>query len=378
MSEYQYFEFLAVDRPLSDEDQQALRAISSRARITRNSFTNHYHWGDLKAIPSQLLLRYFDLHVYVVNWGSRELLIRLPLSALSDKDLAPFHLGDSDWFTVRKTPQGWLIEIGMHDEEEHEWGEVDDGSGWMGSLAGLRQELLAGDLRLFYLCWLWRVQAGEIDDESLEPLPGIGPLTASQEALAYFVGLDPLLLEAAAACGPAAPALADREAFIAGLPMAEKEALLLRLLNGEHHVGAELQRRLQQQPAAQPLSHRSVAELRIAANASHERQRQAYLAEQAQREAERQAAEARARRQRIDRVARQGERAWQEALSEIASRKPKGYEVAASLLRDLRALAEERGELPAFQARLARIVEAHRRKGRFLEQLERFGVLPPE
>ena len=56
MSEYQYYEFLAVDRPLTDEDQQDLRAISSRARITRNSFTNHYRWGDLKAIP-RLCLR---------------------------------------------------------------------------------------------------------------------------------------------------------------------------------------------------------------------------------------------------------------------------------------------------------------------------------
>ncbi|WP_445006055.1 hypothetical protein [Halomonas mongoliensis] len=378
MSEYQYYEFLTVDQPLSDEDQQALRAISSRARITRNSFTNHYHWGDLKAIPSQLLLRYFDLHVYVANWGSRELLIRLPPSALSDEDLAPFHLGDSDWFTVRQTPKGWLIEIGIHDEDDSHWEEIGDGSGWMGALAGLRQELLAGDLRLFYLCWLWRVQAGEVNDESLEPLPGIRPLTASQEALAEFIGLDPMLLEAAAECGPGAPSGVDREAFIAALPAAEKDTLLLRLLAGESDVGAELQRRLQRQLAVEPALHRSVAELRTAANASHERHRQVYLAEKAQREAGRQAVEARARQQRIERVARMGERAWEEALSEIASRKPKGYEVAANLLRDLQGLAEERGELSAFQARLERIVAEHRRKGRFLEQLERVGVLPPE
>jgi hypothetical protein len=159
------------------------------------------------------------------------------------------------------------------------------------------------------------------------------------------------------------------------LPAAEKDVLLLRLLAGESGIGAELQRRLQRRLAVEPVAHRSVAELRIAANASHERQRQAYLAERARREAEQQAAEARARRQRIDRVARQGDRAWEQALSEIASRKPKGYEVAANLLCDLQALAEERSELPAFQARLKRIVAEHRRKGRFLEQLERVGVL---
>ncbi|MGM1054088.1 MAG: hypothetical protein ACQEXO_17125 [Pseudomonadota bacterium] len=80
-------------------------------------------------------------------------------------------------------------------------------------------------------------------------------------------------------------------------------------------------------------------------------------------------------RQRIDWLARQGERAWEEALNEIASRKPKGYEVAVNLLRDLQALAEERSELAGFQARLERIVAEHRRKVRFLEPLERVGML---
>jgi len=378
MSEYQYYEFLAVDRPLSDKDQDDLRAISSRARITRTSFTNHYQWGDLKAIPSQLLLRYFDLHVHVSNCGSRELLIRLPASALSAEDLTRFRLNESDWFEARKTSQGWLIELGMHDEESSECAEFDDGRGWMGALAGLRQELLAGDLRLFYLCWLWLVQHDVIQDDSVEPLPGIGPLTASQEALADFIGLDPILLEAAAECGPGSPGNADRKSFVASLAETEKEALLLRLLAGDKNVGAELQYRLQRRMTAEPVAHRAVAELRIAANASHERHRQAYLDEKARREAEQQVAMERARRQRIDRVAKLGERAWKAALSEIATRKPKGYEVAANLLRDLKALAQERGELPAFQMRLERIVTEHRRKGRFLEQLERVGVLPFE
>src|SRR5271157_1091256 len=50
MSEYQFYEFQAIDRPLDRAAQQALRSISSRARITATSFTNSYEWGDLKAI----------------------------------------------------------------------------------------------------------------------------------------------------------------------------------------------------------------------------------------------------------------------------------------------------------------------------------------
>jgi len=37
MSEYQYYEFQAIDRPLDQAAQQALRAISSRAPTTRSS-----------------------------------------------------------------------------------------------------------------------------------------------------------------------------------------------------------------------------------------------------------------------------------------------------------------------------------------------------
>jgi hypothetical protein len=40
MSEYQYYEFQAIDRPLSRQDREVLRSLSSRARITATSFVN--------------------------------------------------------------------------------------------------------------------------------------------------------------------------------------------------------------------------------------------------------------------------------------------------------------------------------------------------
>ena len=73
MSEFQYYEFQAVDRPLGEADRQALRALSTRARITATSFTNVYEWGDFKGDPATLMERWFDLHLYLANWGSRRL-----------------------------------------------------------------------------------------------------------------------------------------------------------------------------------------------------------------------------------------------------------------------------------------------------------------
>ena len=80
MSEYQSYEFVAVDDPLTPKSMGALRSISSRADITATRFSNEYHWGDLKADPADLLARYFDAHLYFANWGTRRLMLRVPAS----------------------------------------------------------------------------------------------------------------------------------------------------------------------------------------------------------------------------------------------------------------------------------------------------------
>jgi hypothetical protein len=54
MSEYQYYEFQALDRPLTQKQISELRACSSRVRITPSSFINEYNWGDFKGNPEFL------------------------------------------------------------------------------------------------------------------------------------------------------------------------------------------------------------------------------------------------------------------------------------------------------------------------------------
>jgi len=67
MSEYQYYDFLAVDRPLTSEEMARLRALSTRATITPARFTNFYTWGDFKGDPLAMVKQYFDAFVYVAN-----------------------------------------------------------------------------------------------------------------------------------------------------------------------------------------------------------------------------------------------------------------------------------------------------------------------
>lgn len=44
MSEYQYYEFMAIDRPLKKDEMAELRALSTRATITPVSFSNEYNY----------------------------------------------------------------------------------------------------------------------------------------------------------------------------------------------------------------------------------------------------------------------------------------------------------------------------------------------
>lgn len=79
MSEYQYFEFQALDTPLSRGQMDELRRISSRARISPSGFVNEYHWGDFKGNPDQWIEEYFDAFLHLANWGTRWLMFRLPV-----------------------------------------------------------------------------------------------------------------------------------------------------------------------------------------------------------------------------------------------------------------------------------------------------------
>lgn len=42
MSEYQYYEFAAIDRPLTAAEMVQLRQVSTRGGISASGFVNHY------------------------------------------------------------------------------------------------------------------------------------------------------------------------------------------------------------------------------------------------------------------------------------------------------------------------------------------------
>lgn len=370
MSEYQYYEFLAVDRPLDRAAQEALRSISSRARITATSFINQYEWGDLKGDPREFVEQWFDLHLYFTNWGARRLMIRIPRRLVDPADIKPF-LGELDWVEVWISGDKVIVDIFREEVELDD--DLDDGSGWLATLAPLRADVLSGDLRLFYLLWLAAVQDDLVSDDQVEPLPGIGPLTGTLEEFADFFCIDSDLVQVAAERGAdPSPSKGDLREALAAMTESEKTELLLRVADGDTLVAAELRNKLRKKCADPAVPRTAGALRRRAQEIADARERAA--AERREAERRRQAEQAeRTRRAHLESLKQRGERVWREIEAEIERRNPLSYDRAASLLADLQVLAVEQGSEDDFRRRLASIRARHEKKGRFIERLTKLG-----
>lgn len=159
MSEYQYYEFHAIDRSLTGRQMKELRAISTRATISRTLFSNHYTYGDLKANPGDLLARYFDASLYFAYWHVVEVAFRFSGSAIDLKSIRRYRAGES--LNIRSVGHDVIITLCA---ERDDFDAEDDGRGWLSPLTPLRGELVSGDERALYLAWLLGVQHGEIDE----------------------------------------------------------------------------------------------------------------------------------------------------------------------------------------------------------------------
>ena len=85
MSEFQYLEFYSTT-PLSIEQRDYVSSLSSRSEVSLNRAVFKYSYSDFPADERQVLLSYFDMFLYLSNWGTRRLIFKLP------KDLVNYSL----------------------------------------------------------------------------------------------------------------------------------------------------------------------------------------------------------------------------------------------------------------------------------------------
>jgi hypothetical protein len=375
VSEYQYYDFRALDRPLTRNEMAALRSISTRAAIIVTSFTNHYEWGDLKANPSKLLEKYFDAFVYVANWGTREFHIRLPQGSIDYKLLKAMVAGES--LRVRKTAAFVILEFAL----ESEWDGEDDGTGWMASLMPLRSDLIRGDLRCLYLGWLRCAQDDGLDENKLEPpVPaGLEELSGPLHALIEFLKIDEDLVEVAAQASKplaAGPSRRELSAWIRGLPEKDNNELLITAATdrGERWRNDLVRRfrrtNLQQASDVLAASERRKAGDLLAAARARAKERARLLNKQRAVESAKRTAEDLANRARyLDQLGQRQSEIWKQVAAHVQTRQPKDYERAVSLLTDLHDLAVRRGQTAGFQTALRKIRQVHAAKESFLRRL---------
>ena len=291
MSEYQYYEFQAVDRRLTAEEMAEVGRLSSRTDPTPTRAVFTYSYGDFRGNPEDVLAKYYDAMLYLANWGSKQLMFRFPQSALDAEALVPYCLGD--FITTSVSGEYLIVNVDFGEDEIGDWIEDEV---YLSSLIRLRDDLLRGDFRFLYLAWLkaaammavdedeWEAYDPDVDEiyeyeigrDTLEP-PAPAGLQDLSTPLQDFVDLfeidgDLVAVAAQASVSKPSPGDLDVEALVSRLPETERTDFLVRVARGEPHVGLQLMKRLQgldqaDNPAepATPAPRRAIGDLLAAA-----------------------------------------------------------------------------------------------------------------
>jgi hypothetical protein len=353
MSEYQYYEFQALDKVLSPEARKEISQLSSRVQLSSGSASFVYNYGSFRGDPYQVLAKYFDAFLYITNWGTRQLMFRFPLNSIPAAIKAAYQFANGLEWTISGNYE--ILNIEFQDEDGESWGWV-EGEGLLSGIAPLRNDMLRGDYRPLYLAWLKLAQteAGyEETDEDLTEPPVPANLQNLSPGLRYFMEFydisEDLVMAAAQSSLQEAVAEENLAPYLEKLPPGEQLSFLERLLQGEAHLDIALSKRLRelsgrQKAPASTTAGRSIQELLELAKTLNEKRR----AEEAR------VAKA-LHQKKMETLAPQEERLWAQVIPLIEQKQTKAYEEAIRILIDLRDLAEYDQRQAAFQAKLSEI-----------------------
>ena len=397
MSEYQYYEWQAVDRPLTQQEQKAVSGLSSHMEVvTSTQAIVTYQWGDFKHDPEQVLLKYFDAFLYYANWGTRQLLFRFPAQSIDAEKISAYCQGES--IVLSEHGDTCVLAINLDEEGgEYEWfPQQEEGKegGSLGQYLPIREQIMQGDYRALYLAWLKVAvpfagdssaedQEDEYDDEEDDrdddmawdgpepPVPpGLRQLDAGLQALANFLDLDESLIRVAAQTSGKLSAVdnAQLKEALPKLNRAECEAYLTRVLDNDWSVRGILQRRLseltgQTRPTAAP-GERTPQELdRLA----HDARAKAKEKQRADAERKRIAA--------LQDLSKRKKETWASIMSLIEEKKANTYAQAVALLVQLRDLAKYEDEFEEFQKQMVTIAGRYASRRALMERLRTAGLM---
>lgn len=366
MSEYQYYEWQTVDRILTAEEQAAVDCLSSHIEVSSSQAVVTYDWSDFRHDPKEVLLKYFDAHFYLANWGSLRLMFRFPKGLIDESDIDLYCV--DEYISFETIGEYQVLDLDFTDE---------DGDGLIKAEAGLshfirmRADILDGDYRLLYLAWLKAMTVyGVPDDDEYEeddhdhsaydrepPVPpGLKKLSPALQNFVHIFEIAPFLVQAAAEASPDPKKVlaVDYGSLIKQLSRAECDEYLTRLADGEAGVGLTLRKRLAaflpQPERSQAVQSRTIQQLLRHA----EQLKKAEKMRQAEAARQKHIAEMRA-------LATREEQTWRkvENLLDNGRKVASVYDEATGLLEKLKQLSEFQDTRDIFQDRIRYLAEKY-------------------
>jgi len=369
--EYQYYEFQAIDRPLSKDEQVYIESLSSRVKLSTMGAVFTYSYGDFYGYPLSVLEECFDTMLYMANWGSYQLAFRFPKSTVNIPALESYCIDNI--IEVSTTAKHIILNIEIHDEEGGGW--IEEHNNWLSSFIPLRQAILQGDYRVLYLAWLQAAAVSSyLEDNIQEPPvpPNLQQFNAPLQSFIDWLEIDSDLI--AVAIQVSQTKQKPKEPFqdwINALSDEEKTKLLLEIVAGDSAIATQLQTHLRHKfspalelPPVSNLARRNFSELKALAEIQRlERQTK-------------EKATAKAKRyQYLESLKPQQIQIWETIKDLISRKQAKPYEQAIRHLIDLRDLAELESNSTIFQSRIRQMQADYSNRSGLLRRMREAKLL---
>ena len=372
MSEYQYYEFAALDGPISDEGMTYARGCSSRAEVARVHGRNVYNVGGFSGSVDRLL-RYYDADFYIANWGTVRFALSFPEGVFDPEGIEAYARGHEEYEnTLTIGSNGTRTIVWWERQEEGGWGWT-EGEGILSHLSGIREELMRGDFRALFLGWLADFRPEEWRDPRdnavlVPPIPaGLDCLTPALQTLIEHLPVDQDALTVAA--GQATGGMPKRTPIshvIDALPVSDMKALLVRVAEGDgSRVMSELNRLTY--PHTEPVAGETLTCVEFATKAIEIRE--ARLKKEAKAAAAKRRREAAARKRHLKTVLERADAIWAGLDPLMEEKKASAYDRVATQLREMHEAYEQAGRGGDFQNRLVAFREAYSRRPAMMRRI---------
>ncbi len=354
MSEYQFYEFKSIDKPLTPAEKENISSWSSRTQATSSGAIFSYHYSDFPNDELKVVEKYFDAMFYIANWGTRRLIFKIPNDFVDKRNIKQYCV---EGLEVYEYENFILIDIWLEDEEGG-FGWV-EGDGMLASFITLRDDIISGDYRCLYLIWL-KISTedvandyGNVATDSTEPeVPlGMNELNGSLLEFVDVFSIDKDTIAGAATISrPIKNENIDYLSYISNLTDKEKDNWLLRLLEGDPLLSEKIKRHIRKQNPIQTYSpNRTVKDIvEVSLNLKKKRE----LAKKKKQEKEYLI--------KLKNIDSNKNRLWEQVFLLISQKKSKAYDEAVQILVLLKELAVFKKDFTAFKTKIEQIKKQNR------------------